>query len=149
MSLKKPIGAALHVDWVLSSESNAHVATDRAWFTEFYECTSHDECRPEVAGIGIVELEVFVGKFRGPKILTLHDVLFVPTAVCNIVSSDLILTTPGYTITTSERQTTLKWEGTTIALLDSPVLPRFRLPGMTEHQTSLRPDTKASDVAVR
>jgi len=83
-------------DWLFSNNSNVHVAKDRGWFTQYtpfvsaarngYQTPGHPL---RVEGIGIVEIPVKRSpELSGPEaegILVLHDVLHIPSFICNIV----------------------------------------------------------------
>ncbi|KAG7289124.1 hypothetical protein NEMBOFW57_005487 [Staphylotrichum longicolle] len=80
-------------DWVLSSNSDVHVARDRSWFTTYTPfqtyITSHSGDSVDAIGVGDVVLPVKLfphlhGK-RAHGTLRLRNVLHVPSALCNIV----------------------------------------------------------------
>lgn len=89
-----PSGEAYNVDWIISNNSDVHVANNRDWFTSFtpfktYFGTIYTDSRVEVAGIGTVQLNVKLYKHKKPgrsnsRIITLHKVLYAPSSVCNI-----------------------------------------------------------------
>ncbi|EAA29719.2 hypothetical protein NCU09716 [Neurospora crassa OR74A] len=82
-------------DWLVSYESNFSVAIDREWFTTYTPFDSyvldHRGVLMEVFGIGSVTLPVKCNDqfddnpTQGAEV-TLHDVLHVPKAACNVVS---------------------------------------------------------------
>ena len=88
-----PQGPAYHVDWVFSNTSNVHVANHRDWFTTFTEFKSETERGAAVLGIGTVELDVKTDLNRtGSKThrkVTLHELLFVPSTICNILGAPI------------------------------------------------------------
>jgi hypothetical protein len=139
-----PTGPAYHVDWVWSNTSNVHVANDRAWFTSFAPFRSHvgtiyTDDTMEVLGVGTVELLLKTHDRRsGPrahKPITLRDVLFVPSATCNILGHPI---TRDDDLFPDTRTRTLRdRSGASAGLIDSPVLSRLRLVGMSAQETSL------------
>jgi hypothetical protein len=82
-------------DWVLATGSNVHVTRDRAWFSTYTPfptfATHYMSNRLQAHGIGDVHLPVkLFPKRSGPGAhgtLHLRNVLYVPTAVCNIVGN--------------------------------------------------------------
>ncbi|KAK4137912.1 hypothetical protein BT67DRAFT_439130 [Trichocladium antarcticum] len=81
-------------DWVLSNNSTAHVARDRAWFSTYtpfqtYATTFLSGGQLKVIGIGEVQLPVKLFPKRSGAAahgtLHLRNVLHVPTAFCNII----------------------------------------------------------------
>ncbi|KAF1991472.1 hypothetical protein K402DRAFT_409676 [Aulographum hederae CBS 113979] len=90
-----PTGEAYQVDWVVSNNSNVHVANNRDWFTEYTPFKTHtgsiyfNDHSSQVAGVGTVELtlKLYNNKRKGRpgyRTITLKDVLYMPSAVCNI-----------------------------------------------------------------
>ncbi|KAK3357840.1 hypothetical protein B0T25DRAFT_604914 [Lasiosphaeria hispida] len=82
-------------DWIFSSDSNVHVAVDRAWFTSYTSFETYSTYllaggEGKAVGIGDVAIPVRVHpKRHGPRAhgtLRLHNVLHVPSADCNIFS---------------------------------------------------------------
>ncbi|KAK0655095.1 hypothetical protein B0T16DRAFT_450835 [Cercophora newfieldiana] len=89
-------------DWIISSTSNWHIATDTSWFTTF--CKFGDDLktfvydynfgRHECLGCGSIDLDTDrTGLYVNPrpfepvpKKLHLIHALYVPTAVCNVLS---------------------------------------------------------------
>lgn len=146
-----PTGCAYRTDWVWSNLSNVHVANNRAWFTTFTYFKSrissatipYGPYKTEVLGVGDVELDVQTHHDRtGPgsyRTIVLRDVLFVPTAVCNILGRP-ILKDFGLVTEPSTGQLTDK-AGEPAGLLDGPRLLRLRLVGMNATETCLRDDT--------
>ncbi|THW02280.1 hypothetical protein D6D26_04437 [Aureobasidium pullulans] len=92
-----PQGDAYNVDWVVSPSSNVHVASDRAWFTDYTPFTTKISAAPgaepsvEVHGVGTVVLHTRTyGKGKPPKPachITLTNVLYVPGNPVNIFST--------------------------------------------------------------
>ncbi|KAK5659335.1 hypothetical protein OQA88_1428 [Cercophora sp. LCS_1] len=87
-------GASMCPDWIFSPNSTVHIATSRAWFTDYRPHSTTittlftDEC-PVAIGIGTVDLPVKRNpKLQGAKAhgtIRLHNVLHVPDMVCNIL----------------------------------------------------------------
>ncbi|OCK81387.1 hypothetical protein K432DRAFT_434185 [Lepidopterella palustris CBS 459.81] len=81
-------------DWVFSNNSNVHTAKDRGWFTTYTPIVSKVHSlyigeEAKVVGIGTVNLRVkkapgLSGK-RSHSTLLLHNVLHVPSFVCNVI----------------------------------------------------------------
>ncbi|KAJ1323140.1 hypothetical protein MN608_11286 [Microdochium nivale] len=109
--------------WIVSNNSNCHVAKDRAWFGDDYRSiSSHvgsiyfDGPASRVIGLGTVLLPTKTHpNRRGPSshgTLRLEHVLHVPTATCNVIGNpifadhDVDMFTPGGGIreTTTKRQ---------------------------------------------
>lgn len=77
-----PQGDAYNVDWVVSPSSNVHVASDRAWFTDYTPFRTKISAAPgaepsvEVHGVGTVVLHTRTyGKGNLPS---LHVILRLP-----------------------------------------------------------------------
>lgn len=138
-----PQGAAYHVDWIFSNTSNVHVATHRDWFTIFTEFKSETETGAAVLGIGAVELDVKTHLNRkGSKShrkITLSEVLFVPSYLCNILGGpifeDFNIIFPGANSGLRDKKT-----GGSAGLFDQVVLPKLWLVGHQKGKTSLDPD---------
>jgi len=91
-----PSGEAYHTDWIISTSSNVSVANNRDWFTTFtpfetYCDQLHGGLGLEVAGIGTVPLNLKLRKYKpagktNSRNITLQNVLYVPSSVCNIFS---------------------------------------------------------------
>ncbi|KAF9871986.1 hypothetical protein CkaCkLH20_10618 [Colletotrichum karsti] len=104
------MASGLSPDWVWSNTSNATACNDREWFDEYEPFESHTGTHfgpgPRVLGVGTVNLPVITSPdATGPKrhgILKLTNVIHVPDAVCNIISShDFIESMPdgcGFTL---------------------------------------------------
>ena len=93
-----PTSDAYKVDWIWSNNSNVHVAKDRTWFTTLTEFNSQlidgfKNCS-KVLGVGNVELEVMTDVHgtgsNTHSTIVLKDVLFVPTATCNILGGPIL-----------------------------------------------------------
>lgn len=92
-----PQGDAYNVDWVVSPSSNVHVASDRAWFTDYTPFRTKISSAPgaepsvDVHGIGTVVLHTRThgkGKPSKPAChITLSNVLYVPGNPVNIFST--------------------------------------------------------------
>lgn len=145
-----PTGPAYHVDWVWSNLSNVHVANNRAWFTTFtdfrsrigsvYQSGPHET---EVLGVGDVKLDVQTHDNQtGPgshRTILLRDVLFVPTAVCNLLGRPILKDFGLVTESSTGRLT--DQAGEPAGIIDGPRLLRLRLVGMNAAETCLRADT--------
>ncbi|KAF2276277.1 uncharacterized protein EI97DRAFT_501528 [Westerdykella ornata] len=85
----------LSSNWVMSTSSNAHLSSDRRWFTTYtpfksFGCSHYPWLtKLPVVGLGTVLLPVKLSPTRsGPDAhgkLELQDVLHCPTATCNVV----------------------------------------------------------------
>ncbi|KAK6354000.1 hypothetical protein TWF730_008420 [Orbilia blumenaviensis] len=78
---KLPGGGAYNTDWIWSTQSNVHVANHRSWFKTYISFDSKTEEGVEILGAGTVELPVETNK--GVGILTLRNVVYIPSAKCN------------------------------------------------------------------
>lgn len=147
-----PSGEAYNVDWIISNNSNVHVANNRDWFTSFtpfetYSGQSYTDSRLEVAGIGTVQLNVKLYKRNrarqaNSRIITLHDVLYAPSAVCNIFgqpsSSDY-----GFQLDFSQNSgTVIDQDGNRAGLIEITKSPHLRLHGRRGGWSSLDADKK-------
>src|SRR4051812_47374898 len=132
-----PKGDAYNIDWVFSTASNVHVANHRDWFSTFVPFKISTDSM-EAIGAGIVELPVETPD--GYSALVLKNVLFCPSYICNIIGF-LELRGEGYTASLGSEERLYKvveGGGTMCAgIFDSPVLPRLRLVGYSDSQTSL------------
>ena len=87
-----PAGAAYNIDWVLSTANNAHVASHTEWFTSYVPFETHISCvlggAPiSVEGIGTVSIPLKApSRNHIPKTIVLHDVLYAPTLIANVIS---------------------------------------------------------------
>lgn len=145
-----PQGAAYNVDWVLSNTSNVHVATDRAWFTEYipfrtkFATMLGVEASTEVHGVGTVVLPTRTygeGKAHKPsREITLHNVLYAPSGTVNVFA---MLVEPDLSFSNNfgEEQPILK-RGTNkvLGLVVSLKLFKLWLKGQRKSQSSLNPD---------
>ena len=142
-----PSGEAYNVDWIISSNSNVHIANNRDWFTSFtpfetYCSQIYTDSRLEVAGIGTVQLNVKLYKRNrarqaNSRIITLHNVLYAPSYVCNIFgqpsSSDY-----GFQLEFSQNGgTVIDQNGNRAGLIEITRLPHLRLHGRRGGWTSL------------
>jgi hypothetical protein len=145
-----PTGAAYHIDWIFSNNSNVHVANHRDWFTTFTDFPTElghyafAQQRLQVVGIGDVELQVKTHPTRGGKgtrkPLVLRDVLYAPTALTNILGNPLFRE---HTVTTHGVEGGMlkrKDNGANADLLDHCVLFKLRLSGQRKGQSSLDPN---------
>lgn len=138
-----PTDRAYDVDWVFSKSSNVHVANHRSWFVTFQEFKSKVLPGGEVQGIGDVQLEVKNSSSRkGRKshnTITLKDVLYVPSAVCNILGMP---SQRDFRVIVGPSSGKLKDLHTdeTLAILDHVKLLKLRLVGQTGYKTSLEKD---------
>ena len=79
-------------DWIFSTASNVHVATDRAAFKTYiafksYVLTIADQRQVQVRGIGTVELKLKREPgSRDNHTITMENVLHVPDWLCNVFS---------------------------------------------------------------
>ena len=139
---------AYNVDWIFSNNSNVHVANHRGWFTKYTAFKTHIETgfsggqSVEVEGIGDVELTTKTHSTRSGSqyqhTLVLHDVLYAPSVVCNILGGP-ILGAHSVEIGGTVSKVTHKQTGACIGLLDLNKLYRLRLRGQRSDQTSLDP----------
>jgi hypothetical protein len=143
-----PTGAAYNTDWIVSTNSNVHVANNRAWFTSYSPFKTHighiynADHRVEVAGIGDVQLNVKLYKHRkkgraNSRIILLRNVLYVPTGICNIIGSPILAEYKvDFNHTASSESLTDK-DGNRAGLIDHLRLPRLRLHGQPGDFSSL------------
>ncbi|KAK6511667.1 hypothetical protein TWF481_000576 [Arthrobotrys musiformis] len=78
---KLPSGGAYNTDWIWSTQSNVHVSNHQSWFKTYTPFESRTEEGVEIMGAGTVELPVETNK--GVGILTLRNVVHIPSAKCN------------------------------------------------------------------
>ena len=79
-------------DWVVSINSNVHVAKDREWFTEYTPFRSHvkghvvftDSPPLPVIGVGTVEIPTRI-KPKVHRKIRLRNVVHCPGGICNIM----------------------------------------------------------------
>ena len=147
-----PNDPAYNIDWVFSNNSNVHVANNRGWFKTFTPFQSSVgpavPLRPvtmmDVEGVGDIELTVKTHPNRNGRnaqgALLLRDVLYAPSAVCNILGMPIIADCN--LLFGGEAPNKLRDRQTdhVVALLDSPRLWRLRLRGQSSKQTSLDPE---------
>jgi hypothetical protein len=143
-----PSGEAYNVDWVVSNNSNVHVANNRDWFTSYTPFETHfghmytSDCRVNVVGIGTVELNAKLhNQKRGgqvnSRVITLHDVLYAPSAICNIIGRP-ILSEYNVQLDYSQNRGFLTDKNNNRAgLVEIGNLPRLRLHGQAEGTSSL------------
>ena len=147
-----PEGEAYHVDWVFSNNSDVHVAQHLQWFTSFTPfstsfCTGfQSDAQVKVLGVGEVALPVKTSRGKSGAAsqgtLVLHDVLYAPDAMCNILGGpiadefDVKLDFSNDKHMVRERN-----KDTCVAILDRPKLFRLRLKGQSPHQSSLSKDS--------
>ena len=141
-----PSGEAYNVDWIISSSSNVHVANNRDWFTSFTPFETHcgqiySDSRLEVAGIGTVQLNVTLYKQKrarqtNSRIITLHDVLYAPSSICNIFGQ------PSSFNYTQKGDTLKDKDGNRAGLIEWSKLPRLRLHGRRGGWSNLDADTE-------
>ena len=158
--------AALCPDWILSNNSNVHVAVNREWFTTYTPYKTHltnnifDAPPMQVAGIGTVTIQTIKHKVnkgkRSRRTITLQNVLHAPTSICGILGrpflvenkgvldfADMVLRRQDGSIIAmfeSHRKQTARSAG----VLQSPGLPRLKLyhdPDITFAESKLKPDT--------
>ncbi|KAK6510600.1 hypothetical protein TWF506_009703 [Arthrobotrys conoides] len=80
---KLPSGAAYNTDWIWSTMSNVHVANHQSWFKTYTPFDGRTEEGVEIIGAGTVELPVETNK--GVGILTLRNVVHIPSAKANTI----------------------------------------------------------------
>lgn len=79
-------------DWILSSATNTHVAIDKSVFRTFTPFETHvltvgGQRQVQVEGIGAVDLALRCKPgSRDKRIISLEEVLYIPTWPCNIFS---------------------------------------------------------------
>ena len=135
---------AYNIDWIFSNNSDVHVANHRDWFTtytpfntSFNPGTTDTHCKVE--GVGDVELTVKTHPTKSgthyQRTLVLRDVLYAPTATCNILGGPIMDT---YNVSFGKLGKLLDREnGSCWGLLDTKKLYRLRLRGQRSTQTSL------------
>ncbi|KAK4620869.1 hypothetical protein CLAFUW4_11570 [Fulvia fulva] len=100
-----PTGDAYEIDWVLSNTSNIHIANHRDWFTNyapietFFEHAYASSSNIKALGIGTVQLEVRTHRSKDEyRTLTLQNVLYCPTANCNVIGEPIFDTFPQWSM---------------------------------------------------
>ena len=151
-----PEGDAYHVDWIISNNSDVHVAQHLQWFTSLTIfstgfCTGfqsdNENAQVKVIGIGDVALPVKTrrGKSGGASqgILMLHDVLYAPNSMCNILGGPIADEFNVILDFGNKNNSMLRDRNTDtcIAIIDHPKLLRLRLKGQSPHQSSLSKDS--------
>jgi hypothetical protein len=142
-----PSGQAYNVDWIIASSTNVHVANNRDWFTSYTPFVTHVDdvyfnSRMEVLGIGDVQLKVRLHKQRrggqpNSRIIVLHDVLYAPKSVCNIIGFTPVAEYNAV-LDYGERRGYLEDNnGKRAGLVEIVRLPRLRLHGQCAETTSL------------
>ena len=137
-----PSKPAYDTNWIFSNNSDVHVANHRDWFISFTLFETHfGPGKIKVNGIGNVALPTKNHPSRkgaaSQGTLLLRDVLFAPSAMCNILGGpilddyDVSFGNPGKF---TEHKT-----GRCVGILDRVKLYRLRLRGQTPTQTSLDP----------
>ena len=140
-----PHGSAYDVDWIFSNVSNAHVANHKDWFTNLIPFKTSivpfavTGAPSKVLGIGQVELEIrrsntTSARNKGRRFgkIILHNVLYVPDIVVNILGQpileehDLVL---GDFDGGAAGEIRNKADGVTVGLLDKSVLLKLWLKG--------------------
>ena len=136
-----------NVDWILSHDSNIHIATSRDWFDTYTPLTSTVYSvigsHPAI-GIGSVSIPVKPSvKKPGSNTITLSDVLHVPDAFANVVCTSLLKS--DYDIERGGSKWDESWirnkpaaGGRKLSIIEAPVLPKLRLTGQTSGHTSLK-----------
>ncbi|EGP91805.1 uncharacterized protein MYCGRDRAFT_107790 [Zymoseptoria tritici IPO323] len=136
-----PRGSAYNTDWILSNSSNIHVANHRDWFTEFHKLESHIAVFPhapattEVCGIGTVVLETRTR--RKCKTITLENVLYVPSYMCNIFA---FREENAYQVGLLEKKSITTRAGQVVGLVIDGPLQKLLLKRQRKTQTSLDSD---------
>lgn len=130
-----------HTDWIISNNSNVHVAKHRECFKSYIPfdslTTSITGGSMRVLGLGDVHLEVHTE--QGQSTLILHDVLHCPSATCNILG--LAGLGRGYEMQLGGPDDSwLRHTQTgTVYIVDHVVLWKLWLVGQEKGQSSLRP----------
>ena len=154
LSPMAPEGEAYNVDWVISNNSDVHVAQHLDWFTSFTRFSTgfstgfqsdNENAQVKVIGIGDVALPVKTrrGQSGGASqgILMLHDVLYAPDSVSNIVGGHI---TDNFGLILGFNNNSMLKDpnkDTCVAIIDRPRLFRLRLKGQSPHQSSLNKDS--------
>ena len=147
-----PPKPAYDVDWIISINSNVHVANHRDWFTSYTPFPTTFEggfggvagngvC---VSGIGDVELSTKTHPTRSGRAyqrdIVLHDVLYAPGAFCNIIGQPLV---EKYSVNfesgLGKARLTDPTSGACMGLINMDPLPHLQLRGQSGMQTSLNP----------
>ncbi|RVD83217.1 uncharacterized protein DFL_007613 [Arthrobotrys flagrans] len=136
---KLPSGGAYNTDWIWSTMSNVHVANHLSWFKTYTSFDGRTEEGLEIIGAGTVELPVETNK--GVGIITLRNVVHIPSAKCNT----LMTMGPGAQygmeadFSKSRGRIFLDRERKAWAFLDSPSgrFLRLRLVGQADIESSL------------
>ena len=133
-----PTGPARFVDWVWASGSDAHVANHRDWFTSFTPFESKTANGLSVGGVGTVAIDAAApedASGNNSNRIVLHDVLWAPEAICNIIGTPIL---DNYEIAGQMSSTKLySSTGEPVGVFDLVVLLRLRLAGQDPKQTSL------------
>jgi hypothetical protein len=139
-----PSGEAYKVDWVFSNTSNDYVAKDRAWFTTSTKFESQVIDGSKILGVGNVELEVKTNIHRSGskthRTIVLKDVMFVPTAICNILGAPIFKEFKVVTNISGGYLEDLKTH-TKAAVFDMPLFWKLWLVGHRKGYTSLDRNT--------
>lgn len=139
------------VDWILSNNSNVHVANHRDWFTSFTPFSTNFDAGisgiyngdgVRVLGVGDVQLPTRTHPTRSGTAfqgyLILRDVLYAPDGLCNIIGAPFL---DGYNCLinygTDSGRITAKANGACAGIVDLNNLLRLRLRGQSAQQTSL------------
>lgn len=140
-----PTGDAYNVDWILSTNSNAHCANHRGWFVTYKPFKSRAQGvmggTLDVDGIGDVELCVKkASRNARPSYLTisLKDVLYCPTAICNQISIPSL--SGSYDVSLDRCGGEITSQNHCSGIIDRPLLWKLRLSGQNPNQTSLDKD---------
>lgn len=134
-----PSGSARYHDWVFSSGSNAHLANHLEWFTYFTPFNSETAQGSKVLGVGTVEIPAALpGTPDETKynMITLVDVLYVPSAICNVIGVPIM---DSYTISGGIQK--LYKGDKLLGTFDKVRLPRLRIAGQRSDQTVLDKNT--------
>ena len=101
-----PTADHLFPDWILSPNSNVHVAVNRAWFRSYTPFQTHivsnlvkADGPMEVLDIGTIKLQPLIHKSdTGEKrrgCIILQDVMHAPGVLCNVLSRPFSIGTNG------------------------------------------------------
>ncbi|KAL9597722.1 MAG: hypothetical protein Q9219_004979 [cf. Caloplaca sp. 3 TL-2023] len=144
-----PAKPAYDDDWIFSNNSDVHLANHRDWFVSYQPfITTVDSgfknAGGQVLGIGDVELPTKTHPTRTGTAyqgtILLRDVLYAPSAFCNILGGPILAEHRGLMdFTDGTSKITVATTGACVGLLDHSTLFRLRLRGQSAKQSSLDP----------
>ena len=141
-----PTGSAYNVDWVVNWSSSIHVATHRDGFTTYipfktFVTTEWGSATQEALGVGEVTLPTKTSNSRSDKVsqrnLVLRNVLYVPSAICNVLGHPIIEDPNLQIVTQGPWKILNRTTKEVVGLIDMPLLFRLRLRHQCATQTSL------------